>query len=242
MDSFPTLFDWIERLDFLRGMPATYLILLAGLVVVAVWEWRLSLFALTLQYLVATLLFIEVLEPRLAIVKLFVGLFVCLMLYFTARQTQPPPPPDSPPTRAAAGSPRDWFLARMTPDSLLFRIFLALLLLFVLFSLARRPGNQLPAVPAFVNLAVYGLTGLGLLGLTLTTQPLRAGMALLMVMLGFELFYNSLEQSVLMLVVLAIINLAIAIAIAYLAQAGGSYAVPADTAGDAEHVHRSGGK
>jgi len=220
MNSFPTIFDWIERLDFLRGMPATYLLLLAGLVVVAVWEWRIALFALTCQYLLAGLLFIEVLEPRLAIVKLLVGLFVSLMLYFTARQAYWPPSPQSPlPPAPAGASPWERIAPMLAPHNLLFRIFLALVLLLLLLTLAQRPGYQLPAVPPPVNLAIFGLSGLGLLGLALTDNPLRAGMALLLVMLAFELFYNSLEQSVLMLIALAVVNLAIALAVGYLTQA-----------------------
>jgi len=49
-------------------------------------DWRLALFTLIVQYLAASLLFVDLLDPRLAIIKLFVGMFVCLILYMTARQ------------------------------------------------------------------------------------------------------------------------------------------------------------
>ena len=69
-----------------------------------------------------------------------------------------------------------------------------------------------------MNLAIFALGGMGLVGLGLTTEPLKAGMALLTFMTGFELFYNSLEQSVAMLVFLAAANLVLALAVSYLAQ------------------------
>lgn len=231
MTDFPTLFDWIERFDFLRGMPAAYLTLLAALIVVTLWDWRLSVLALTVHYLLAGLLFVEVLEPRLAIVKVLVGLFVSLMLYFSGRQageTVPRPAWEWRRLLRPRSLPWGTLLDALRPGNFLFRLLLALVLLLVLLSLAGRPGNQLPALPPAVNLAVFGLSGLGLLGLSLTPNPLRAGMGLLLVMSGFELFYNSLEQSVTMLVALAIVNLAITLGIAYLAQSTRPLLVSAD--------------
>jgi hypothetical protein len=71
----------------------------------------------------------------------------------------------------------------------------------------------------YLNLAVYALVALGLLGLSLTTEPLQAGMGALMFLTGFELFYSALDQSGTMLAALAAVNLVVAIAIAYLIQA-----------------------
>jgi uncharacterized MnhB-related membrane protein len=84
--NIPTIFDWIERFDYLRGEPAVLILLVTAAIVALFWDWRLALFALIVQYLVAALLFIDLLDPRLAIIKVLVGMFVCLMLYFTARQ------------------------------------------------------------------------------------------------------------------------------------------------------------
>jgi hypothetical protein len=220
MNTFPSIFEWLERLDFLRGLPAAYLLLLAGLIVVVVWDWRAALLALTSQYLLASLLFVEVLEPRLVIVKLFVGLFVSLMLYFTARQAirQPRLPQERLLSAQEDGSRHVDWRALLNPEALAFRLLLSLLLVALVLWLSDRPGYQLPAVPAAVTLAIYGLAGLGLLATTVAPTPLRAGMGLLTTMLGFELFYNSLDQSVTILVVLAVVNLTIALAIAYLEQ------------------------
>ena len=113
----------------------------------------------------------------------------------------------------------------LSPGSLPFRLLLVLLLIVVVLTLSGRPGYQLPAVPEAVNLAVYALVGLGLLNAGLTGEPLRSGIGLLMVLSGFELFYNTVEQSILMLAFLAGANLAVALTIAYLTQA--RHALPA---------------
>jgi len=218
MTDFPTLFDWIERLSFLRGLPAAYVVLITALMIALLWDWRLSLLALTVQYVVTSLLFVDVLEPRLAIVKLFVGLFISLILYFAARQASTS---QRPPAGAATEESNE-AAARPERSTLAFRTFLALMVALAALALSGRAGYRLPAVPAHVNLAIYGLAGMGLLILALTTRPLAAGMGLLMIMTGFELFYNTLEQSTTTLILLAGANLILALAISYLAQLSSS--------------------
>lgn len=213
MPDFPTLFDWLERFAFLRGMPAAYVVLITGLVIAVLWDWRLSLLALTVQYLMASFLFVDVLEPRLAIVKLFVGLFICLILYFAARQAAALQRQQTAAARETAG--RDGRPGRTT---FAFRTFLALMVALTVLALSGRAGYRLPAVPTHVNLAIYGLAGMGLLILALTTRPFTAGIGLLMIMTGFELFYNTLEQSTATLILLAAANLILALTISYLAQ------------------------
>ena len=85
-----------------------------------------------------------------------------------------------------------------------------------------RPSYQLLTVAAsldYLNLAVYALVALGLLGLSLTTEPFQAGIGALMFLTGFELFYGILAQSGTILAALAAVNLVVTVAIAYLTQA-----------------------
>jgi hypothetical protein len=226
--SFPSVFELLERLAFLRGFPAAYLVMAAAAVMIVVRDWRVSVFALAILYLSASLLFVDVLDPRLAIVRLFVGLFICLILYVTARQVNWGRLPADV-TAAEAVQLRDErqirFGSYLLPTALPFRIFLALVALLAVWALARRPEYNLPIVPAHINLAVYAMVGLGLVALSLTTEPLKAGMGLLLFFTGFELFYSALEQSLAMVAFLSVTELALALAVAYLTQA--RHAIPA---------------
>ena len=57
---------------------------------------------------------------------------------------------------------------------------------------------------------------MGLLGLGLTDEPLTAGMSLLTLLTGFELFYHSLEQAITIIGFLIGIELLITLVTAYL--------------------------
>lgn len=220
-----TIFDWLNRFDFMRGLPSVYVVLLTAVIIIVAWDWRVVLLALAGQYLAAGLLFVDVLDPRLAIVKLFAGLFVCLILYMTARQVNYGRLPVDVSAQEAAGlrlENRVRVGPYLLPTSLPFRIFAALFAIVAAWALAQRPEFVLPALPVeldHLNLAVYGLGVMGLFGLGLTADPLRAGLGVLMFMTGVELYYSVLEQSIAMLALLAIGNLVLALVISYLTQA-----------------------
>lgn len=228
MPQIPSLFDWIERLEFLRGAPAAYLALLTALLIVVAWDWRLAIASLAVQYFAAALLYLDVLEPRFMIIKLFVGWFVCIMLYMTARQVKWGARPEDVSSEEAGYSPSNGqirFGPYLLPGNAPFRIFLGLFVSLAVIILAQRQGLRLPAVPEATNLAVFALCGLGLVGLAMTTEPLKAGLGLLTFITGFELFYNSLDQSITMLVFLAATNFILTLTISYLAQT--RHALPA---------------
>ena len=94
----------------------------------------------------------------------------------------------------------------------------------IVYTLSQRAIFRLPAISEPTNLAVFILLCMGLLGLSLSTEPLRAGLGLLTFWLGFELFFVALEQSVAMLAVMGAATLILALAIAYLTQA--RHAIP----------------
>ena len=96
-----------------------------------------------------------------------------------------------------------------------FRLLAALFVGLAIYSLSKR--YPLPEVPSDIGLACYWLASLGLLVLMLTEEPLKAGMGLLTLVTGFELFYSALERSLSVVGFLGIANFLIALAIAYLA-------------------------
>lgn len=223
--NFPTIFDVFNQLAFLRGLPATYIALVAAVITIVAWDWRLTLLALAVHYLATGLLFVDVLDPRLATVKMLVGLFACLILYITARQVNwGHLPVDVTPEEAARLSRerRVRVGPYLVPATLSFRIFLVLMMVLVVWTVGQQPPYRLPLVPdslPYLHLAVYGLVGMGLLRLGLTSEPWQAGIGVLVFLSGFELFYGVLEQSVAVLAVLAAVNLSVVLAVAYLTQA-----------------------
>lgn len=226
MMTFPSIFDIVQQLDFMRGYPAAYGVMIAALIILAATDWRLSLFALMSQYLLAALLFIDLLDPRLAVIKLLAGLFICLILYITARQVNwGRLPEDVTPEEAEEvhGRPPGGF-GDLLPAIWPARLVLVAVIAGGVWFLGQQPAFALPLLPAHANLAVFALCGLGLLALVLAAEPLKAGIGLLTFMIGFELFYSGMEQSVAMFVFLVLANLILALAIAYLTQARHNYA------------------
>ncbi len=204
----PTLAELLARLSFIPITTAAVGVLITAGVLIVVQDWRLSLLALAVQYVFVGLLLTQVLVAELAALKALIGLIICPVLYVTAVRVRWGQPV------AVADGPAGWRL----PTSTAFRLVVALMGGLVSYNLATRPGLTLPEVqdPA-INLACYALMCLGLLALGLTEEPLKAGMGLLTVMSGFELFYAGLEQSLLVIGFLGLANLLIALGVAYLA-------------------------
>lgn len=222
--NFPNIFEWLDSFSFLRGYPAALLILLTAVLIILSWDWRVSLAALATQYFATALLYTEILTPQLAIVKLLVGWFVCLILYMTARQVRWGGMPDDITPEEAAQYHHIEFVQLgplRVPKSFPVRTILVAVVLLVILWWTQSQTSNLPVFansPDYFNLAINTLVGMGLLGLATTTEPLKAGMGLLMFLAGFELFYASLEQSAIILMLLAAVNLIIALVISYLTQ------------------------
>lgn len=221
--TFPTIFDWLERFDFLRGYPAAIGVLATAVIIILAWEWRTAILALTGQYILVGLLYVDVLDPRLMVVKVLSGFFVCLILVITAVQVNwGRLPVDVLPEEAEQirAEPRVKLGPLSVPASWPLRLGAVVILALLVMVLVAR-SNALPILPpvaSYFELTVYGLMAFGLLALVISPEPLIAGMGILMFLSGFELFYSTFEQSVLMLAALAILNLLAALVIAYLMQ------------------------
>lgn len=221
----PTIFDLLNRLEFLRGMPAVALLLAAAFVAVVAWDLRPAVVALLAHYLLAGFLFVDVLDPRLAFVYALAGLFVTAILAVTGWQTNWGRPPSglTPEEATRLGLSRS---RRIGPFSIsaraLVRLALSAVVAVVALSVARSPGVLQAVIPvelAYLEPAIIGLIGLGLVGLATSTDPLPGGIGLLVFLTGFGLFYGFLDQSLAMTVALVVAQLVVALAVAYLAQA-----------------------
>jgi hypothetical protein len=208
----PTLPDVLAKLSFLTTTPAIVGLVITASLIVVIRDWRFSLAALLGQYVLVGLLLTRLIQPQVAVIKVLIGALVCVVLYLTARladvseREQEVAEDSRLPLRVIRGGPS---LADFA-----FRLFATLFVGLAVYSLSRR--YPLPEVPSDIGLACYWLASLGLLVLMLTEEPLKAGMGLLTLIVGFELFYSALEHSLSVAGFLGIANFLIALAIAYL--------------------------
>jgi hypothetical protein len=207
----PTLSEVIARLSFLTASPAVAGLVVTASLIIVVRDWRVFLAALLAQYLLVGFLLTRLIAPETATVKTLVGALICPILYLTARRVRWGR------QRSKDGSsplPTGW---EVFPMSSLFRLLAVVLTGLVASSLLN--SYPLPEVPRDIGFACYWLALIGLLAMILTAEPLKSGLGLLTFMAGFELFYAALESSLSVVGFLGIVNLFMALAIAYLASA-----------------------
>ena len=207
----PTLAEILARLAVvpttvaLLGLAAT-----AGLII-AVTDWRASVFALAVQYLLTGLLLTRVIRPEIAAIKTLTGAMACVALYITARRAGwgrlPFAEDQEPPSR--------FILALIL--GLPFRIMAALTGLALAYAAALQV--QLANVPLEISFAVFTLGLMGIFGIALADEPFKGGLGLMTVITGFDLFYSSIEQSLTIVGFMGLLNFGIAIATSYLATA-----------------------
>jgi hypothetical protein len=227
----PTLPEIIERLSFLATTPAVVAVMFTAGILVVIKDWRISLLALAIQYIVVGLLLAGVIRLELAAIKTLVGAMLCLNLYITARRVDwGRPAPASlraenqalPAQAPGSQSPAPHAGASGTlPTELPFRFLAALLVVMAAYSGAS--AHPLPDVSEAISLATYTLAALGLLAMGLTDEPLKAGLGLLTFFSAFELYYTVLEPSIIVVGFLGLANFLIALAIAYLTVARAAF-------------------
>jgi hypothetical protein len=201
----PSLYEVIDQLGFISRELAVMGLFLTGAIIVLVRDWRVSLLALLGQYVLAGLVLSRLVLPEVALIKVLIGALICPMLYLAARQAG---------WGVGQGSTSGPTQREVFPAGLAFRL-LAVLLMGLL-AMALSQNYPPPVVSPDVGLASYWLMLNGLLILLLTEHPLKAGQGLLTAIVGFELLYAPIERSLAMVWLLAVVNLLLALAIAYL--------------------------
>lgn len=201
----PSLYEVIDQLGFITRELAIVGLFLTGGIIVVVRDWRISLLALLGQYLLAGLVLSGMVLPEVALIKVLIGALTCPMLYLAARQAG---------WGAGQNGPAGSRQREVFPAGPAFRL-LAVTLMGLL-AMALSQSYPSPVIPPGVGLASYWLMLIGLLILILTEHPLKAGQGLLTAIIGFELLYTPIERSLAMVWLLAVVNLLLALAIAYL--------------------------
>lgn len=214
----PTIEELLARFGFLSNSVGAWGVIVTAIILIVVQDWRVSIIALAVQSILLGLLFATVLAPLLAGVQTVLGLLACLVLALTARHVGWGRR-EARPIARPSGPGRYYSVQRWLPTGLAFRLVAALMGVVAAYTLSRRPGYQLPEVTESINLASCMLMALGVLALGLTEEPLKAGMGLLTFLSGFEMFYFTLEQALVLIGLFGAATLLIALATAHLTAA-----------------------
>jgi hypothetical protein len=211
-----------ETFVFMAGVPAIIGLILTAAAIFLTSDWRLSLTALLVQYVLMGLTLTRFVKAEVAIVKILVGVLAVSILYLSARRIQ-----DARDSQEAStdglqflGLHLGW---RTGPLGLPLRI-LALTMVALaaihffddyrsLLPVLAADSSMVPSDIAFVSM---WLAAIGLIGLVLSGEPLRVAPAVLTILTAFDLVYAGLEPNLAIVGFLAALTLMAALAFSYL--------------------------
>ncbi len=177
---------------------ALLLVTSIGLLLSRDWRWNLGLLAA--QYVGMFLLLTQHWPLGLASVKLVTGWMASAALGVT-RLGMP---------EREGRSESAW------PQGRLFRLFAAAIVVVLVASTTPQVVEMIPGISRPVVAGSLLLAGMGLLHLGITAETLRVTLGLLTVLAGFETLYSTVETSILLTGLLAIVNLGLALVGSYL--------------------------
>jgi uncharacterized MnhB-related membrane protein len=187
-----------------------YFFLLGGAVFFTLLRsWNRILIALAFQSLGLGLVTTQVAHPPVAIAKAIVGWIAVALLALTLSRER-----------------REGGEVERPPIRYFFRFSLLLFLFSSLIALIPQLSGVFRNPPAGVAFAACCLIGIGLLNLGLSEHPLHSAASLLTVLQGFELGYLWIEQSLLVLALLAFTDLAMVLVLIILHTYDGAAASP----------------
>ena len=183
----------LQQLDILPVI----LIAVCAVVLLVSQNWRYSILALAIQYVGVFWLVGTIWPFGLAAVKLVAGWMAGAVL--------------------SASQPEESLREKLEPGISLpvFRILAAGLVIALVLSAAASVQELFPVDMQILQGGMI-LVGVGLVHLGMTTRPMRVILGLLTVLSGFEILYASVEISVLMAGLQAVITLGLALVGAYL--------------------------
>lgn len=215
----PSWVDFFSQLANLSGLPAFVGLVVTAAVIAIARDWRFGLWALLVQYILVSLLHLRMLPLELALTRLLVGLLICPMLYWAARWVENERAYKAEREREEIGAtaaevplpPLPW---PVRPTNWAFRLLSILLLAMVLYSVSSI--FPLPYVAPDIAPSCAWLVLIGLFILVLTSEPLPAGMGLLTMVSGFELFFDVMGPGLVGVGILSTIDLFMGLGISYL--------------------------
>ena len=229
----PTLPEILSQLQFITQEMALLGLFITASVILIGRDWRSLILALLVQYILVGLVLSRLVRPDIATLKVMVGAFICPILFLSARQVSvstlsliPVGQREYPNRTRAVNWWRNLFAILMSlfkgrdrrrtqaATGFMFRVFVALLMMLVAITFSSNVA--LPGLPSNANTAVFWLVLAGLTTLALTEDPIKVGHGLFTALIGFELFYTTIESSLLLTGLWGALNLLIALSIGYL--------------------------
>jgi len=200
------------------------LIVTAALIVLIA-DWRVALFALLAQYLLAALLLTGLVPIPMAIVRVVSGAFAAAILYFTFRRAEDEHRRD---LAAAEDDAARWVIERLYRlqvfvVGLPFRVFALALIAVGIIGIAS--SMTFLGLAADILFSGLWLIAAGVLVAILSRDVLRLGLGILMFTSGFAILETATESSLLLYGLLNISDLLLALVVANLA------ALPPDPSG-----------
>ncbi len=215
----PSLNDLARAFAAVSAFQQVFGLVLCVAIVVLVADWRISLLALAVQYLLVAILLSTLIPLQIATVRMIAGSLVAVMFYITARRVHPRRRRQRDPIEPIdIETPRGVYWTNLP-----FRLIgLALISLSVI---ALSSQFVLLNAPLLFWATGLWLAAGGLLTIALTRDTLKLGMGLLFFTSGFGILYLSIDNSLLIYALLVISDLVIALAVSHIAS------VPSSTDG-----------
>jgi hypothetical protein len=225
-----------EAFSFMTGLPAIVGIILTAATIFLTSDWRLSLTALLVQYVLLGLTLSRFVQPELAIVRVLVGILAVPILYLTARRLQDARNSRQPEQGEVRflGLPMGWGAGPLGLPLRLLAVLLVALAFIRFFPNYEALLSGLvvagPSLPPDVTVISFWMVSMGLAGLVLSGDALRVAPALLTVLSGFEVVYAGLQTDLAVVGFIGTLTLLAALAFSYLAavQGLGPATAPAD--------------
>jgi len=203
----------MQSIDFqFLALSAAVLVFITALMLVSIQEWRVSLAALSVQYIGVFILIAIQWPVMMALTKLVSG-WICVIVLGMAMASSVNTSGEN---HLEGIRPRIQTVSKRSISTLVFRVVAAAMIGLVILSLAPVVARWIPGIQYEPVIGALILLGLGLLHLGLTADPLRVILALLTTLSGFEIMYASVEVSTLVAGLLAGVNLGLAMVGAYL--------------------------
>ncbi|MFN2217426.1 MAG: hypothetical protein ACK2UA_02380 [Anaerolineae bacterium] len=211
-----------DTFTFLAGVPAIAGLLVTAAAIFLTSDWRLSLTALLVQYVLVGLTLTRFVQAELAIVKILVGVLAVSILYLSGRRFK-----DASASQENGADGRQFLGIQVGwqagPLGLGLRILTVIMvaLAAILFfdeyrSLLPVLDGEQPAVPPDIAFVSLWLAAMGVIGLVLSGDPLRVAPAVLTILTAFDLVYAGLEPNLAAVGLMAAVTLMAALAFGYL--------------------------